>query len=156
MGLKLTAITHTTAKQFVAEHHRHNVPPYNIRFVVGVEDDTGQLVGVATASQPTARMFNNTDTIEINRTCTNGTRNANSMLYGAMLRAAKALGFKRAITYSLVTESGASLKATGWTLDADQLRAKTWNQPNRHRYDRDLFGTRLPPPEKRRRWVRWL
>lgn len=73
------------------------------------------LVGVATAGRPVARHFDNGITLEINRTCTDGSRNANSMLYGAVWRAARAMGYCRCITYTQADESGASLRAAGWT-----------------------------------------
>jgi hypothetical protein len=38
-----------------------------------------------------ARHYDDGLTLEVNRTCTDGTRNANSMLYGAVWRAAKAM-----------------------------------------------------------------
>src|SRR5574340_286799 len=62
-------------------------------------------------------------TLEISRTCTDGTRNANSMLYGALWRAAKALGYSRCITYTQHGESGASLRGAGW-LPVAELRAR--------------------------------
>lgn len=46
--------------------------------------------------------------------CTDGTRNACSMLYAAAWRAARAMGYKRLITYILDTEPGTSLRAAGW------------------------------------------
>lgn len=45
---------------------------------------------------------------------TDGTRNACSMLYAAAWRAAKAMGYKRLVTYILDSENGASLRAAGW------------------------------------------
>ncbi|EJP7633356.1 TPA: XF1762 family protein, partial [Escherichia coli] len=43
-----------------------------------------QLTGVATAGRPVARHFDDGLTLEVNRTCTTGERNANSALYGAV------------------------------------------------------------------------
>lgn len=43
-----------------------------------------------------------------------GTRNACSMLYAAAWRAARAMGYKRLVTYILDSESGTSLRAAGW------------------------------------------
>ena len=37
------------------------------------------------------------------------------MLYAAAARAAKAMGYRKIITYTLDTEPGASLRAAGWT-----------------------------------------
>ena len=56
-------------------------------------------------------------TLEINRCATDGTYNACSMLYGAASRAAKALGYKRIITYTRESEPGTSLKASNWICD---------------------------------------
>ena len=39
------------------------------------------------------------------------------MLYGAACRAAKALGYKRIITYTRESEPGTSLKASNWLCD---------------------------------------
>lgn len=66
------------------------------------------------AGRPVARHFDDGLTLEVNRTCTDGTANANSMLYGAIWRAGKAMGYKRCITYTQHDESGASLRAAGW------------------------------------------
>ena len=52
--------------------------------------------------------------MEVNRLCTDGTRNACSMLYAAAWRAARAMGYKRIVTYILESENGASLRASGW------------------------------------------
>lgn len=57
--------------------------------------------------------------IEITRTCVVDTPNGNSQIYGALCRAAKALGYRRVITYTLAAESGASLKASGFVVDAE-------------------------------------
>ncbi|EMM4122823.1 hypothetical protein WAC84_005219, partial [Escherichia coli] len=63
-----------------------------INFQVLRENDAGELTGVATAGRPVARHFDDGLTLEVNRTCTTGERNANSALYGAVWRAAKAMG----------------------------------------------------------------
>ena len=73
-------------------------------------------------------------TLEVNRCCTDGARNACSMLYGAAWRAAKALGYQRLITYTLPDEGGASLRASGWTLIGER-GGGNWNVPSRPRID---------------------
>ena len=115
--LRLVPITRKEAREFVARHHRHSQPHVIERFHVGLSNGDGMLVGVAVAGLPSARLLCDGETIEITRLCTLGDKNAASMLYGAILRAAKALGYSRAYTYTLQSESGASLKASGWTLD---------------------------------------
>jgi len=111
--VRIVPITLARASEFVSQHHRHNKPPRGWKFGVGLEQD-GALVGVATAGRPVARAFDNGFTLEVSRTCTDGTPNANSMLYGAVWRAAKAMGYTRCITYTQADESGVSLRAAGF------------------------------------------
>jgi hypothetical protein len=115
------------AKEFIAFHHRHNKPPVGWKFGVGLSAGAG-LVGVATAGRPVSREIQSREpfTLEVNRTCTDGTRNANSALYGAVWRAAKALGYTRCITYIQGDEDGASLKAAGWRKVKDLAARGSW------------------------------
>lgn len=78
------------------------------------------------------------------------------MLYGASARAAKALGYRRAYTYTLAEESGASLRAAGWELDAELPARPTWDTPSRHRVQTDLFGQERRPAGAKRRWKKTL
>lgn len=48
------------------------------------------------------------------------------MLYGAVWRAAKAMGYTRAITYIQDEETGASLKAAGWVKVKDLPARPGW------------------------------
>jgi len=151
--LEVVPVTRDVARRFIGEHHRHNLPPQMVRIAVAAG---GELVGVATAHNPVARMLDDGKTLEVQRSCTDGTRNANSMLYGAMTRAAKALGFHRLITYTLQEESGASLKAAGWVRDAELGERPSWDTPSRPRVQVDLFGEERRPPGPKVRWVKWL
>lgn len=112
--LHLIPCTVTRAKEYVRDFHRHLDAPAGGLFAVGVGhgDD---LSGVAIAGRPVARMLDDGWTIEITRVATDGSRNACSMLYGAAWRAARALGYERGVTYTLPSESGASLRGAGWT-----------------------------------------
>ena len=111
--LKTAPVTLRQAKEYIAEHHRHHQPPVGWKFGVGVEQD-GQLVGVGVAGRPVSRHLDNGTILEITRCCTDGTRNAASMVYGALRKAAKALGYTKIITYTLSSENGSSLKASGF------------------------------------------
>jgi hypothetical protein len=110
----ISPISLRAAQDFIAKHHRHNKPPRGHKFSVGLKNSAGELIGVATAGRPIARHFDDGLTLEINRTCTTGERNANSALYGAVWRAARAMGYQRCITYTQADESGASLRAAGF------------------------------------------
>lgn len=112
--LSLVPVSLKDANAFVAEHHRHHKPTRGHKFSIGCEMD-GRLVGVAIVGRPVSRYLDNGWTLEVNRLCTTGERNACSMLYAAAARAAKAMGYRKIITYTLDSEPGASLRAAGWT-----------------------------------------
>lgn len=101
------------ANAYVAAHHRHNLPTNGHKWSVAVYDGE-RLCGVAICGRPIARKLDDGMTIEIRRVCTDGTRNACSKLYGACCRVAKEMGYKKAITYTLVSEPGESLRASGF------------------------------------------
>jgi hypothetical protein len=73
--LELVPVTFSDAVAFVGMHHRHNRPPIGHKFSLGVALD-GTLVGVAIVGRPVARHFDDGRTLEVNRTATDGTRNA--------------------------------------------------------------------------------
>jgi hypothetical protein len=130
--LHLRPVTRDQALAFIAGHHRHARRPVGYRFAVGVHL-VGQLVGVATAGRPVARHFDDGWTLEVTRVCTDGTANVCSMLYAACWRSARALGYQRAITYTLASEPGTSLRAAGWQPVAIRPARPGWNTPTRPR-----------------------
>lgn len=153
--IELVPIDLATARRFVAAHHRHSTPPRGWKWGVGAMVD-GRLVGVAVASRPVARaLARDGRTLEVTRTCTTGERNVNSRLYGAMARAARALGYLRLVTYTTIDEPGSSLLAVGFRRDGNPRRrpaAEEW--ANREgRYVSNLFGETRTPKAPRQRWV---
>lgn len=132
MSLHLVPVGWQDARDFVEGWHRHNKPPAGFKFCIGVADEN-KLVGVAVVGRPIARAYDDGLTLEVNRTATDGTANANSMLYGAAWRAAKALGYGRLITYTQAEETGASLRAAGWRVIAERPARKGWDMPSRPR-----------------------
>lgn len=124
--LTIVPVTFRAAAQFVAEHHRHNKPPRGHKFSIGVCNADGALCGVAMVGRPVARSLDDGLTAEVNRTCTDGTPNANSALYGAAWRIAQAMGYRRLVTYTQAGESGASLTAAGWVKVRDLPARKGW------------------------------
>ena len=155
--MDIVPVTLAEAKRFVSQHHRHNRPPKGWQFGNGLMVD-GELVGVAVAGRPGARLLDKYGNIEITRVCTTGCRNANSKLYGAILRAAKALGYRRAYTYTLESESGSTMTAVGFKEDAKLPPRQVYNTPGskRQRLQVDLFGNEMRPPEAKIRWVKIL
>lgn len=90
--------------------------------------------------RPVARHFDDGLTLEVNRTATDSTSNANSMLYAAAWRATKALGYQRLVTYTQAGETGASLRAAGWRVVAELARRPGWSAPSRPREDNGTDG----------------
>lgn len=134
MNLQLCPITFAEACSFVDRYHRHHPAPRGHKFSIAVASDA-QIVGVVMVGRPVARLYDDGLTLEVNRSCTDGTHNANSMLYGAAWRAAKALGYRRLITYTLAAEPGTSLRAAGWRAIAERTARRGWNHPGRPRVD---------------------
>jgi hypothetical protein len=93
VSLTLVPITLAEANEFVRLHHRHHQPVPGCKFCLAVSDGE-KIVGVAIVGRPVARMLDDGWTLEVNRTCTDGTKNANSMLYGACQRVAFGLGLE--------------------------------------------------------------
>lgn len=121
------------------------------------------LHGVAICSNPVARLADDGLTLEVSRLCTDGTRNACSILYGACARIAKEMGFKKIQTYILKSETGTSLKASGWEMEADNVGSVDWesaqNQRQRKRNAEpkqlSLFD-KATPKEKKQRWAKYF
>ena len=111
--LEICPLSLKEANAFVEQHHRHHKPVTGHKFSIGCTDGE-KIVGVAIVGRPVSRYLDDRWTLEVNRLCTDGTRNACSFLYAASWRVAKALGYKKIITYILESESGASLRAVNW------------------------------------------
>jgi hypothetical protein len=121
------------ANEIVARLHRHHKPVVGHRFSIGAEHG-GKLVGCAIIGRPVARMADQKNIAEVTRLVTDGTRNACSFLYGQAARAAKELGFVQIQTFILPTESGVSLKASGWQR-IGETKDGSWHTRSNRRSD---------------------
>ena len=120
MKLIAVPVTIKEANTFVAAFHRHNKPVTGARFAIGVSYGS-DLSGVAIVGRPVARLLQDGTTSEVVRCCVNegAPKGACSFLYSACWRAWRAMGGRRLITYTLVSEGGASLRGAGWKLIAE-------------------------------------
>lgn len=143
MTLEFTPITLREANTFVEQHHRHHGAARGCICCVAVSL-AGVVCGVAIVSRPVARMLDDGWTAEVVRCCTDGTRNACSMLYAAAWRAVRALGYRKLVTYTLATEPGASLRAAGLRV-VGEVRGRSWSCPSRPRVD-------TAPAQDKLRW----
>jgi hypothetical protein len=119
------------ANEFIAQHHRHNLPAVGCKWAIGATLD-GTLVGVAIVGRPICRRLDDGQTLEILRVATDGTANVCSFLYGRCARIARLMGYERIITYTLESEGGASLRAVG-ARPTGPLKSHEWSNPNRPR-----------------------
>jgi len=141
--MKIIPLRMSQANEFISKYHRHNKPVDHRahRFSIGLVDDSGKLIGVAIAGQPIAQKNDDGFTLEVLRVCVlDGYPNANSMLYGRVKRIGMLMGYRRIITYTLESESGASLRAIG--AKPTRIRTYTWSRPARPRDDQEV--TYLP------------
>ncbi len=147
--LTIVPMDFAEANAFVAKHHRHHKPMPGCKFSIGVAKG-GEVVGVAMVGRPVARMLDDGWTLEVNRVATDGSRNACSMLYGAAWRTAKAMGYRKLVTYILDTEPGTSLTAAGWKC-IGQAGGGSWGRADRPRVDKHPTQGKIrweaPPPE---------
>lgn len=93
---------------------------------------------------------------EVTRLCTDGAKNACSILYAAVARACEAMGYDKVQTFILPHECGSSLKASGWQYEGNSS-GNSWTTSKRAR-NADQDGIvkqrwsrvfRLPPNPER-------
>ncbi|NLW90987.1 MAG: hypothetical protein GXY34_05240 [Syntrophomonadaceae bacterium] len=130
------------AQTFINENHRHNVAPIRDKFRIGLNDGE-KVIGVIMVGRPIARHNDDGWTLEVTRCCVlEGYKDANSMLYAAAWRATRNMGYKRLITYTLITEPGTSLVAAGWkVIGQTKARPKGWDTPSRPRVMAEKYPT---------------
>lgn len=143
MNLKIKPIHLKAAGEFVKHYHCHNIPPVGGKFSVACYEEN-RLCGVAICGRPVSRHLDDGETLEIYRNCTDGTYNACSKLYGACVRIAREMGYSKVITYTLQSESGASLKASNFRC-VGSAGGTVWTGSRK----RDYF---VSAEELKRRW----
>lgn len=142
------------AKAWVREVHRHLPVIQGGLFASSVWNED-RPVAMAIAINP-PRVWMGTGRIVIGRVAAipglddvgSHAAPACTMLYGSLCRAAKALGYTEAWTYTEPGESGASLRAAGFQF-MGETRAAEWDRPSRPRKP-------SPRPGRKGRWMRLL
>jgi hypothetical protein len=132
--LTLQPLTLREARRFVLVHHRHHQPPQGGLFAIGVSDETQRVCGVVIVGRPVARYCADGWTAEVTRCCVVDAPHACSLLYAAAWRAARAMGYRRLITYTLARESGTSLRAAGYRV-IHATAGGSWSRLGRPRVD---------------------
>lgn len=142
--MEIRPITLKEANDFVNSFHRHHRGTQGHKFSICVKDESGKLHGVAICGRPVSRYLDDGLTLEITRLCTDGIKNGCSMLYGACVRIAKNMGYKKVVTYILQSENGASLKASNFICEGETGGTHWTGSRNR--------GQPIPN-EMKQRWV---
>ncbi len=131
--LRIIPVTLPVANRYVKRWHRHHGALETehggtirtnkgfVWFCLACIDPEGVIVGVGIMGRPTNRNSDDGQTVEVIRTATDGTPNVCSALLGAAARTAAAMGAYRIITYTLDLEPGTSLRAAGWSQEADGI-----------------------------------
>lgn len=76
--LTLIPVSLAQANEFVRQHHRHHKPVAGHKFSIGCSEN-GRLCAVAIVGRPVSRYLDDGFTLEVNRLCSDGTKNACSM-----------------------------------------------------------------------------
>ena len=142
--LNLVPVTLREANAHTARLHRHTAPVTGRKFSIAVTNVDEQIRGVSIVGRSCARHLDDGWTVEVLRVTTDGCPNACSMLYAACWRAARAMGYRRCITYTLLTEPGTSLRAVGWRV-VGVVKAQSWHRQSQPRVD-------LAPLRGKLRW----
>ena len=148
--LQVIPVTLREANEFVANFHRHNKPIQGGRFAIGAVND-GDMVGVAIVGRPVSATLQDSLTAEVTRVCVidGAPKNTCSFLYGRCWRIWQQMGGERMITYTLQSESGASLRGAGWNIIAD-VKPTSWDRKARPREWQPIYG------QLKFRWERGL
>ena len=130
------------ANEFVSNFHRHNKPVVGAKYSIGCSDGD-RLVGTAIVGRPIAIKKDDGVTAEVTRCCVldDAPKGSWSFLYACCWRAWRAMGGIRLITYTLASESGASLRGSGWrVVHESQVKKNGWSVPSRPREWQPVFG----------------
>lgn len=150
----LTACTVKAAIKQVKTWHRHLPDLQGGLFAVSVQLN-GECIGVEIFGNP-SRVWQNTGRGVIVRVAArerlppvgNHAAPVCTMIYGSLCRAAKALGYNEAWTYTLPEEPGTSLRAAGF-VEMGMSDGGEWGRPSRPRKN----AVRAEP---KKRWLRKL
>lgn len=143
--LRTKPITINQANVFVNDHHRHHRPTSRNGgkwAVSAVDIETGEIVGVAIAGNPVSASLMDGVTLEITRLCVleDAPKGTASFLISKCCKIWRTMGGEKLITYTLCTESGASLKGAGWERVGEVIPHNNWkNKSNMDGKDRDIL-----------------
>jgi hypothetical protein len=130
--LRVVPCTRSQALAFIARHHRTHRRDQGGKAYFAVEQ-AGRLCGVCIVGRPRSRRLQQAEphTAEVRRCCTDGTFDAASKCYSNAWVLARALGYRKLVTYTLPGEGGPCLKA---------LKQQGWRRLENEDHEPLLFG----------------
>jgi hypothetical protein len=123
------------ANEFVAQHHRHNLPTVGDKFAVGAAQD-GKPLGVAIADSPVCRRLDDGNTW--NSFGLPRTANACSFLYSRCAKIARLMGYSRIIPTRWSPRVAHPCGRSG-AEPTGPLEAHEWANPNRPRKSQQVY-----------------
>ncbi|WP_445261308.1 XF1762 family protein [Pseudomonas sp. RL_15y_Pfl2_60] len=133
--VSIKPLTIKEANEFIKEHHRHHRPTArnNGKWALAAVDDNSVIVGVVIASSPVSATYMDGLTIELTRLCVKegAPKGVCSFLLSKSCSIWRSMGGVRVITYTLASESGASLRGAGWTLSGVVKPHKRWQNKSK-------------------------
>lgn len=152
--LKVVPLSLKQANEFVTKHHRHNKRCAGHKFSLGAMFQD-HLVGVVIVGRPVARKLDKDLTLEISRNCVldEAPKGTCSFLYAKAIKVWQSMGGKKIITYTVESESGASLRAVNFENTATSRRFPKHHKGWRTRDNREHQDVQL---QLRLRWEKNL
>lgn len=152
--LEIFPIRQKAAKLWVNQTHRHLSAPRGDLFRTSLLN-AGEVCAVGIAGRP-CRMLDDGRTVEISRISSVAppTVNACTRLYSRLVKAGRALGYIRFISYTLPSEPGTSLRAAGFEF-AGVSNGGEFDRPSRRRNPVQQSGPKnrwVVPPLKSGLW----
>ncbi|PQJ76546.1 XF1762 family protein [Polaribacter glomeratus] len=144
-SLRTKPTTIKKANQFVEEFHRHHRPTTRNSgkwAISAIDIKSNKVVGVAIVGNPVSATLMDGYTLEITRLCIaeNSPKGTASFLISNCSKIWKLMGGNKMITYTLCSESGASMKGAGWEKVAEVKPHNNWkNKSKMDGLSRDLL-----------------
>lgn len=135
-SLVIKPITIKEANSFVDKNHRHHRPTTRNsgKWAISVVDiKSNQTLGVAIVGNPVSASMMDGVTLEITRLCVleDAPMGTSSFIMSKCCAIWRMMGGERLITYTLCSESGASLKGAGWNKVGEVAPHNNWNNKSK-------------------------
>jgi|TARA_R100000455_G_C6258088_1_gene113701 hypothetical protein len=134
-NLRVIPTTIREANEFIRNHHRHHRPTARNsgKWALAALDVDDHVVGVLIAASPVSAAYMDGLTLEVSRLCVvaNAPKGTCSYLLSKCCAVWRLMGGRKVLTYTLQSETGASLRGAGWVLAGSVKPHKRWEGKSR-------------------------